>query len=179
MKKLVFPLLLVLIAVVFSGCGAAPEPVEFTIEMSEFAYSPDTIELKVGQEVTLHLVNNGALSHEFMAGKDPIKNADGQFVQYDHDFFHHSEPKVTRDGQPYDHDEGMSGDHEMDMGSDDHSMSDDHGFMVGLAGNQPGSITTITFTVTDDMLGEWEMGCFLDGGSHYISGMNGKIIVTP
>lgn len=179
MNKFTLALVAIIFLFVFTGCGASPEPVEITIEMTEFAFTPDAIELKVGQEVTLNLVNRGALSHEFMVGQTALKSADAQFVQYEHDFFHHIDPIVTRDGEPYSHDGSMSGTgstgHDM---SGDHAM-DDHGFMVGLPGNAPDSTTTITFTITKDMVGEWEMGCFLDGGSHYISGMAGKIVVSP
>lgn len=41
-----------------------------------------------------------------------------------------------------------------------------------------GEERTITFTVTEDVTGEWENSCFVDGGSH-IQGMNVKLIVTP
>ena len=53
--------------------------------------------------------------------------------------------------------------------------------MVLLPGSAGGEAveTDITFTVTEDMVGEWEMGCFLDGGSHYTSGMVGTLIVNP
>ena len=45
------------------------EPVTYTIEMSKYAFSPNTIEAKVGQQVTLELVNNGTLEHEIMFGR--------------------------------------------------------------------------------------------------------------
>jgi hypothetical protein len=38
---------------------------------------------------------------------------------------------------------------------------------------------TVTFVVTEEMVGEWEMGCFLDSGSHLQQGMTGKVVVTP
>jgi hypothetical protein len=37
----------------------------------------------------------------------------------------------------------------------------------------------VTFTVTEEMVGEWEIGCFLLEGVHYDSGMVGKFIVSP
>jgi plastocyanin len=69
----------------------------------------------------------------------------------------------------------------MSGGSDDHDMGSmggaDHGFMVSIP--QGGEDMTMTFTVTEDMVGEWEIGCFSDGGSHYTQGMIGKLIVNP
>lgn len=42
-----------------------------------------------------------------------------------------------------------------------------------------GEVTTITFTVPEDKVGRWEMGCFQERGQHYDDGMNGVIIVEP
>jgi plastocyanin len=38
-------------------------------------------------------------------------------------------------------------------------------------------IYTMSFTVTEDMVGEWEIGCFLLDGVHYNSGMVGTLRV--
>lgn len=35
----------------------------------------------------------------------------------------------------------------------------------------------ISDTVTEDMIGEWEVGCFLQDGVHYDAGMHGTLIV--
>jgi hypothetical protein len=51
------------------------------------------------------------------------------------------------------------------------------GFMVTLA--KTGDTALMTFPVTKEMVGEWEMGCFELDGVHYTSGMKGKFIVTP
>jgi uncharacterized cupredoxin-like copper-binding protein len=69
---------------------------------------------------------------------------------------------------------GMQGG--MDMGSSD--MQDEHtGFMVTISEN--GENAMITFTATQDMLGEWEIGCFQQEGVHYDAGMKGKLVVVP
>ena len=201
MKKRLFVIGMLLFAFVIAGCGGSPGPVEYTIEMSEFAYSPNTIELQVGQEVTLNLVNNGALTHEFMVGQESVKNEDGQFIQYEQDFFISVDPVVSGVGEVHDmsdseHMDDMADDHDMGDMADDHDMGDmaddhdmhemsddhkmtDHGFMVSIGGNTADRVTTIKFIVTEDMVGEWEMGCFLDGGSHYVAGMVGTITVSP
>ena len=41
-----------------------------TINMEEYAFTPADLEFQVGQEVTLHLTNSGALEHEIMFGRD-------------------------------------------------------------------------------------------------------------
>jgi plastocyanin len=159
-KYIVFlPVLFLLFA---SACSPGAEKVEYTIEMTEFAYSPDMLELKVGQEVTLQLINKGALPHELMAGRNVIM--EGAIPSgFEQDLFAGQEPVVV-----------------MGTGEEsEHSMEHEHGndaFMLSVPGSEEASLT---FTVTEDMVGEWEMGCFLDGGSHHIQGMDGKIIVTP
>ena len=49
------------------------------------------------------------------------------------------------------------------------------GFIVVLPIDGTG---TIKFTVTEDMVGEWEMGCFEQDGVHYDVGMKGIVTVT-
>jgi len=41
------------------------------------------------------------------------------------------------------------------------------------------TVTTITFTVPEDKVGDWEMGCFQEQGQHYDDGMRGILIVEP
>ena len=150
-----------------TGCSAkTPDPVKYTIEMSEFSFSPDEIQVQVGQEVTIELVNNGALAHELMIGQN-VKMTDNHPNGFEQDMFEaaHVEPMV------------MGGMEEgMDMGSND--MHDEHtGFMVSVPTG--GEAATITFTATKDMVGEWEMGCFEQDGVHYSAGMKGKLVVSP
>jgi hypothetical protein len=40
-------------------------------------------------------------------------------------------------------------------------------------------VTTITFTVPENKVGEWELGCFQEQGQHYDDGMRGTLIVEP
>lgn len=152
-------ILIVPIFALLAACSSGPPPAEFTIEMSEFAFSPNTIEVQVGQEVTLHLVNTGALAHELMIGREVVMN-NNMAETYAHNLFEGHGPHV----------EGAEDDHSADM-------PDDHGFMVLMpAGSDE---ATVTFTVTEEMVGTWEIGCFTDGGSHYGQGMRGTFVVTP
>jgi uncharacterized cupredoxin-like copper-binding protein len=160
MKHILSFLFLVLASLILAACSSSPPPAEFTIELTEFAFTPNTLEVQVGQEVTIHLANMGALEHEFMVGRAAMMN--GQPNGFEHNMFEGEEPMVM----------GASDEHDMD------AMGDmDHGFMVAVpTGSEE---TTMTFTVTEDMVGEWEIGCFTDGGSHYTQGMTGKLVVKP
>lgn len=164
MKRVLLISLCTSLALIIVACGSKPpEPVSYTIEMSEYAYKPDTIEVKVGQEVTLELVNVGQLGHELMIGRD-VMMMDSRPNGYQLDMYESAgiEPEVMM--------------MESDAHEDDHE-SGHSGFMVMLAEN--GDKATMTFTVTKDMVGEWEMGCFEQEGVHYEAGMVGKFVVSP
>lgn len=162
MKRLVrFLVLLGAIALLLAACAkATPEPANFTIEMTEYAFNPSQIELQVGQEVTLNLVNKGQLEHEIMIGRD-VMMMENRPSGYTLDFFENAgvEPMVMTEA-------------EMPMEEEEHQ-----GFMVALP--KTGDQATMTFTVTQDMVGEWEMGCFEQDGVHYDAGMKGTLVVSP
>ncbi|MGH2582758.1 MAG: lipoprotein, partial [Anaerolineales bacterium] len=52
---------------------AVLEPLEVTVIMTEYAYNPKVIEASVGQEVILHLVNEGALDHSLVIGREVVR----------------------------------------------------------------------------------------------------------
>ena len=169
MKKASFLAILLagilLFLVACAGQKSTPEPVKYTIEMSEYAYSPSEIQAKVGQEVTIELVNNGVLQHELMIGRD-VKMHDNRPNGFEQDMFEiaNVEPNVMG---------AMQGD--MDMGSEE--MHDEHtGFMVSVPVGTDKAM--ITFTATKDMVGEWEIGCFEQEGVHYDAGMKGKLVIS-
>ena len=171
MKKKVGLFLIIVMALILTACSSSssPKPLEQTIELSEFQFSPNNLEFQVGQEVTLHLVNVGALGHEFMIGRDVVME-DGQPAGYKTDMFQSAnvEPEVTmKEGSQSDNDMNMEGEEEHDHA----------GFMVDVP---PGDDEyTITFTVTEDMVGTWEIGCFDQNGVHYTAGMVGTLTVSP
>lgn len=151
-------------SVILAACGGQPSaPVSFKVEMSEYAYSPAVLEVKVGQEVTLNLVNSGQVEHELMIGREVIYE-DGRPNGFQEDLFETAgiEPEVNG-GIPA----GES--------ADDH-MHANPGVMVTLPTGEAGSLK---FAVTEDMVGEWEMGCFSQEGVHYTAGMVGRLVVTP
>lgn len=161
-------LLILCVAIVISslalaGCSSpTPEPITITIDMTEYAFEPNVIELKVGQQVTLNLKNSGLLAHEIMFGRN-VMMLDNHPNGYQHDMFAEAgvEPMVT----------GMS------MMEDEEREEEHSGFMVLL--NKTGDQATITFTVTKEMVGVWEIGCFELDGVHYTQGMKGTLTVTP
>ena len=199
MKRYLFLLAIIPLGLVLAACGssepAAPEQVSYTIEMTEYAFTPNEIDVSVGQEITLTLVNKGQLQHEIMFGRD-METADGRPNGYAVDLFEFAgvEPVVRGgmlmiDGEMA-MDEGDAGhDEEMDdmaMADDDHTedeemhMDEDghghDGLMVMLP--KTDDTATMTFLVTEEMVGTWEIGCFELDGVHYDSGMTGTLTVS-
>jgi plastocyanin len=173
MRSVFIFLIVGIAALLLTACAGAatPEPVNLTIELSEYAFSPAKIDLKVGQEVTFTIVNVGALEHEIMFGRE-VMMTDGRPSGYMMDMFEsaHVEPEVMMET-------GMEmGDEHQDE-EDVHGDDEHAGFMVYLpAGDDKAAMT---FTVTEDMVGEWEIGCFELDGVHYDAGMIGTLVVTP
>jgi len=157
------------------GRAAAPSG-EITIVMKElnpnkYAYEPNTIRVKAGQEVRITLVNEGEKDHEFMVGRD-VMIMNGNPSGFKEDFFEGIEVRAERNGQPVELAElsGEEGAHEHEAEEMGH-----HGFMALLyEGDEP---VTLIFTVPEDKVGEWEIGCFQDDGDHWEKGMKGKLIV--
>ncbi|MFQ5859179.1 MAG: cupredoxin domain-containing protein [Anaerolineae bacterium] len=178
-------LMLVLAACGQSG-GAAPSG-EITITMTEessdkYLYKPDTIRVKAGQEVRITLVNKGEKDHEFMVGRNVMMMGD-QPSGFMMDFFEGIEVKAERGGQPIalsevsGHEEAAESEHghEAEEAEHEHEAEMDHGTMVLVY--EGDEAVTITFTVPEDKVGEWEIGCFQDDGDHWGKGMQGKLIV--
>jgi uncharacterized cupredoxin-like copper-binding protein len=123
------------------------------ITMSEFAFDPDPVTVPAGREVTLALTNDGDVRHELMAGRDPMPDDDGGYLQ---DLFAGVDPTVSPASA---------------VAMDDH---DAHaGFMVQV---EPGETVEVTFTLPADRSGGWEIGCFEPG--HYEAGMHAQLTVT-
>jgi plastocyanin len=165
MTKRGFVVTIFIIGALLAACAQQapePEPVNYTIELSEYAFSPQAIEAEVGQEVTLTLVNKGVLEHEIMFGRQ-VKMTENRPDGFHSDMFQTAdvEPQVTQ--------EQMS-----EMSGSMHGP-DPSGIMVVLP--KTGDQATMTFEVTEEMEGEWEIGCFSQAGVHYDAGMKGKFVV--
>ena len=159
MKKVYAAGLLTALVLILAACGGeGPTSGSFDIDMAEYSYSPEQLNLKVGQEVTLNLSNSGQLQHEIIFGREMIK-AGNRPAGYMEDMFEAGgvEPEVMQEGEP---------EHEEEM---------ETGFVVALP---PGGTATMTFAVTQGMLGDWELGCFEQDGVHYDAGMIGSASVT-
>lgn len=202
-KKIIFAAgVLLIFALAIAGCSSTPEPLEVTVIMSEFAFEPADLELQVGQEVTINFINNGVQEHEFMVGMH-VNDHDGFPNGFEEDFFEAAgvEPVVVggmddmemeehhdddadmdmeddnEDGDGDDHDEDADMEEDMDMEEDGGHGDEGHsGFMIAVA--EGDSSSSIQFTVTEEMVGEWEIGCFLQEGTHYDEGMHGSLVVT-
>lgn len=162
-------------------------------------FEPNEVVLTVGQRVRIVLENKGSKDHEFMIGQNLIREDDGRANGFEVDFFKDIADLVEvqlgegamlmidaemigmdmEDGEEMEHDMSAMGDDEtMDMDEDE---DDEHGMghLGWMVMNAAGSgITIIEFTVTADMVGEWEMGCFEDDGAHYDDGMRGTLVVV-
>jgi uncharacterized cupredoxin-like copper-binding protein len=199
------------LGVLLAACGGAAPPAPtatptldpvnpvINIGLTEYSFTPDRIELTVGQHVTLHIVNHGAIDHEIMIGRNPLRAEDGTLGDgFEHDFFALANPTVEGDASVM----GMPG-MEMDMGDDsgdmameatptsemamddgEMAMDGDHmeeGMNGGMVMFEPQQEATVTFDVTEDMLGTWTLGCFelSSGQVHFDEGMVGVLVVFP
>lgn len=189
-------LIVAALAMVVTACGGGGETVadggEVTITMSEYQFDPSEIHLAVGTTVTFVLENEGEKDHELMAGHE-VHMEDGIPHGFETDFFD------TVSGLTIDPPDALETEMEgMDMGDDsmDESMSDttmgdmssdttmagmegeeEHMDMGVMIAREPTETARITFTVTEDSVGEWDFGCFEEDGAHWDDGMKGKIIV--
>jgi uncharacterized cupredoxin-like copper-binding protein len=165
MKTLRVSMLLTVLILSLAACGraATPQPVSMTIEMSEYKFDPSSLEFKVGQQVTLELVNNGQLQHEIMIGREVMK-MDNRPSGYQVDLFEAGgvEPEVNI----------IEEGHMTEAANEEEGHA---GFMLVLGAGGRG---TMTFNVTDGMAGEWEIGCFEQEGVHYDAGMHGPATIT-
>ncbi|MFO7624530.1 MAG: hypothetical protein R6V73_09265 [Anaerolineales bacterium] len=173
MSRLGFSLVVMLGVFLLTACsGSTPgssdqlEPVSYRIEMTEYAFSPERIEVKVGQEVTLDLVNLGLISHELMIGQE-VARSNNRPNGFHKDLFEvaHVEPVVVGGSTVEEH------------SADGHGADHSGSFMVVLP--EKGDQASLTFQVTKDMVGEWELGCFEQDGVHYDAGMKGTLVVLP
>ncbi len=118
----------------------------------------------MGQEVTIRLVNKGLLEHEIMFGRQ-LMSMNNRPAGYQVDMFETAgvEPQVEKPEDEHEEEEAHAEEHT--------------GFMVTVPGENHEA--TMRFTVTEEMVGEWEIGCFLQDGVHYDAGMKGTLVVNP
>lgn len=150
-------------AVVAASCGGSPATGDVTISARDFAFKPNTLQWKVGEQLRITLTNDGEKDHEWVVGRDPMSMA-GMARTFGTQFFADVDMRFERDGQPVDPAMVLM----TSMGANERAV------------NLPAGVppTTLIFTVPNKP-GEWQMACFADDGTHYDDGMRGKVTVVP
>jgi uncharacterized cupredoxin-like copper-binding protein len=132
------------------------DPVMIEVTMADFSYSPAVLRIPAGRPVMLVFTNMGVVEHEFMAGRTAVS---GDFAV---DLFENVDVEMgSADVADHDHAEHMHAEGQ-----------DDHGTMIVV---EPGARGSMTFELSADLRGEWEMACFIPG--HYDGGMHGTVVV--
>jgi len=77
MQKFIFRFMMIIFSIlILVACGASAKdttPVtSLSVEMSEFKFSPASMLVVAGQEITLDLRNDGAIEHEFTILKEGV-----------------------------------------------------------------------------------------------------------
>ncbi|MFO3797895.1 MAG: cupredoxin domain-containing protein [Anaerolineales bacterium] len=93
MKRFLLPLILFALALVLAACGsaAARPSTSFSVELSDFKFTPDKFVVPAGQQITLTLTNKGAVVHEFVIIKKgeqvtmPFDEDDEEKVYWEHE----------------------------------------------------------------------------------------------
>jgi uncharacterized cupredoxin-like copper-binding protein len=68
MKRNLF-ILVALLSLTLSACGAAGPSSTINVTMTDFQFTPKEFTIPAGQEITVDVVNNGAVIHEFVIMK--------------------------------------------------------------------------------------------------------------
>jgi len=65
MKRTIF-IVAALISILLTSCGHSQPTTSINLSMTDFAYSPNQFVVPAGREITLDIVNNGAVLHNFI-----------------------------------------------------------------------------------------------------------------
>ena len=68
MKKAVL-ILVILSSILLTSCGRSQPTTIIRVNMTDFAYNPNDFVVPAGREITLDIVNNGAVVHNFIVMK--------------------------------------------------------------------------------------------------------------
>jgi hypothetical protein len=153
---------------------ASNEPITINISMNEYKYvvegqkDGDPIRLETGKPYRLVFHNIGTSQHEALIGQ---------------------EPKIITGGFKHDFTRNLLEDIETTITNG----QDESGFTIGAAGLAEFELLVkqdlaIEFTLPDDKVGDWEMGCFVSldpkatdenpGAGHYDVGMHLSVTVV-
>lgn len=144
-----------------AATSASPDTIEVTME--DFAYSPDTLTVPVGHDVTLAFTNTGSVEHYFVVGDTITTGRDG----FEQNLF--SGVSIEKNKQA----EGHEGDDEEHEEEEEHHANE---FELS-----PGGSGTMTFTLPPSKAGTYTIACFetTGGKKHYEMGMKGTLTVSP
>ena len=69
-KQYLLPLIALLTAVTLAACGGSSSPsTSIKVTMTDFSFSPTTFTVPAGDEISLEVSNNGAVTHSFIIMK--------------------------------------------------------------------------------------------------------------
>lgn len=170
----------------WSNAQRTAPPGDYVIHMVDYAYEPNNMVWKVGQKVTVTLINDSQSHppkpHEWMVGRD-ANSEDTVFGKVPADGF----GTAFFDGVDINIDDGanllmlMPGNSKLTgkpamsvLAKGAMNMSQGESFMPVMG---PQGRLTISFTVPDKP-GVWEFGCFQQSGQHFLNGMRGKVNVV-
>lgn len=184
--------LLALVALA-AGCSFTEQnvsqEVEISIEGKEFEYSPSTLEVVAGQEVTLTFKNVGALEHDINFDHLPLEEGMVMAGGSSHTHEEGSEHEHNSDDEVgHEHEEGSNHEHAAESGHEEesehkkegeHMEEADHEAEKAIeptlhAHTESGEQLTVTFTPTEP--GTYEFYCSVPG--HLEEGMVGKLVVN-
>ncbi len=158
-------LLLVVCAIFIPGpaATAAQAPAHaVTVVLKDFAFDPPRVELRVGEAATLTLRNEGRVAHEWLIGRQAVRNTDEKGFQQDLFVLLHP----TVEGRQY----SLEQVGRRPPGREEPATRSSMGVEI-----QPGGEVTLRFTVPASAAGAWEMGCFFPG--HIETGMKGTLVI--
>ena len=131
-KTLTFAAVL-LLAVALTACGGDDEPVgdarQIEIDMTDNAYSPDTVEVAAGERVTFVFTNDGEVLHEAYVGTAEDQEAHAEEMAGGDDGGHDMDDMDDAGGEAL----------EVEPGDSDeltYTFQDDGEFLIGC--HQPG-----------------------------------------
>jgi plastocyanin len=64
-------LVFILLSLFLTACGGGSSPTNVTVTLTDFAYSPNTITVPTGKEITVKLINKG-VPHDFTIVSTPV-----------------------------------------------------------------------------------------------------------
>ena len=88
-KSIISALLMMVVSIILTACG--PKKISVDVDMKEYSFTPSTIEVPAGAEVTVNLKNSGTLEHEMVImifGKEataPFNGDDEPNIFWEHE----------------------------------------------------------------------------------------------